>query len=344
MERLHGETLRDVMKSPPVSSDRIARIALQVLAALDAAHQASVVHRDLKPDNVFLEHTTAQRDIVKLLDFGVAKFIGEADEAVKLTRVGHAIGTPGFMSPEQAMGDPVDGRSDLYMLGATMFVALTGRGLYDGANEAELVKAILTHVPPLVSSLRPDVDPKLAGVIACALEKAPARRYASAIEMTQALARWAPGAQAQEPAHDTVRDPIIAPPPAPAMPARHVSGTPIAVAALIIGMLILGGGVVNYVRMRSTARAASAATTVTSPALVRVTPEPVRDIEPLSPPSAVASTAPLPSSSAHASAFAPSTKEPPECVAARTMKAQGQERQAAQLALRCIRKGGAPPF
>ncbi|HEX4513601.1 MAG TPA: serine/threonine-protein kinase, partial [Polyangiaceae bacterium] len=132
MEKLTGETLRDVMKrGDRVSGERMARIAMQVLAGLDAAHRAKVVHRDIKPDNVFLERTTAQRDIVKLLDFGVSKLLDEADDAIKLTRVGHAIGTPSFMAPEQALGDKVDGRADLYALGATMFLVLTGKKIYE---------------------------------------------------------------------------------------------------------------------------------------------------------------------------------------------------------------------
>jgi serine/threonine-protein kinase len=104
MELLHGENLRDLLKRaqllPP---ERVAYIAVQVLSALEAAHRASVVHRDIKPDNIFLERTDVQVDIVKVLDFGVAKLLGRDD--MKLTREGLVVGTLSYMAPEQALGD-----------------------------------------------------------------------------------------------------------------------------------------------------------------------------------------------------------------------------------------------
>ncbi|HEY2368818.1 MAG TPA: serine/threonine-protein kinase, partial [Polyangiaceae bacterium] len=215
MEKLTGETLRDVMKrGDRVSGERMARIAMQVLAGLDAAHRAKVVHRDIKPDNVFLERTTAQRDIVKLLDFGVSKLLDEADDAIKLTRVGHAIGTPSFMAPEQALGDKVDGRADLYALGATMFLVLTGKKIYEVREAADLVRTIMTTVPPLVTTLRPDVHPDLSRVIACALEKNASARYANAMEMTRALSPFGktqnPVTEALESSiHDTHPEPVV---------------------------------------------------------------------------------------------------------------------------------------
>ncbi len=370
MERLYGETLRDAMKKTPLlSGRRVAAIAIQVLSALDAAHKAQVVHRDIKPDNVFLEHTTAQRDIVKLLDFGVAKFSGEADGAKKLTRLGHAIGTPAFMSPEQALSDAVDGRSDLYALGATMYVALTGRKLYDVSDLHDLVGAIVRHVPAPVTSHRSDVDPALAGVIARALEKNPSARFASALDMAKALAPFAQGAIPQatlqsaqvEAPHDTVRDPAppvprtapmpmpvpmpmrAAPPRAPAP--RDQTGLAITLSAALIGAGLLVAGLIAI-----TTTAATRAEAPGSPPqpLIRPDPSPVQaqplqEIAPLATPSVTATVPPPLETATTASALVAPT-EPRECPAARLMKAQGRERQAAQLALLCIRKGGSPPF
>ena len=135
---------------------------MQVLSALDAAHKAKVVHRDIKPDNIFLEHTTAQRDIVKLLDFGVAKFLGESDEAVKLTRFGHAIGTPSFMAPEQAVGDKRRrARGSLRARRDDVHGAHREEDLRGARGAPTSSRTIMTTVPPLVTSLRPDVDPDL---------------------------------------------------------------------------------------------------------------------------------------------------------------------------------------
>ena len=152
MELLHGESLRDLMRrSVCLEPSRVAYIAVQVLSALEAAHRANVVHRDIKPDNIFLERTSVQADIVKVLDFGVAKLLAEGDGSPKLTRSGLVVGTLASMSPEQALGDPVDGRADLYSLAAVMYLALAGRKPFDGATTAALLRGIL-NVRPCRSS------------------------------------------------------------------------------------------------------------------------------------------------------------------------------------------------
>jgi serine/threonine protein kinase len=270
MERLRGETLREVMKrTPTLPVDRVVRIAMQMLSALDAAHRANVVHRDIKPDNVFLEHTTAQKDLVKLLDFGVAKLLGQEDEAIKLTRQGHAIGTPAFMAPEQAVGDPIDGRADLYGVGATIYQALTGRKPHAASNLADLMVELVSRTPAPVASLRPDVDAALSRVIDRALAKKPGDRFASARDMERALAPFANASaephavntlvSPQGPAHDTVPDPVVRtaplpykapaapvePPPALQPPPR-ASQDPVRVAiwaaAVVVTLVIAGAG------------------------------------------------------------------------------------------------------
>jgi serine/threonine-protein kinase len=171
-------------------AERVAYIAVQVLSALEAAHRANVVHRDIKPDNIFLERTDVQADIVKVLDFGVAKLLGR-DEGMKLTKSGLVVGTLSYMAPEQALGDPIDGRADLYSLAATMYLALTGRKPFDGATTAALLKKIMHEVPPSASMLRPEVPEKLAAVFDRALSKRPEERFGSAAEMARALAPFA---------------------------------------------------------------------------------------------------------------------------------------------------------
>jgi len=389
MERLTGETLRDVMKRGSISGERMARIALQVLAGLDASHNAKVVHRDIKPDNIFLEKTTAQRDIVKLLDFGVSKFLGESDEAIKLTRMGHAIGTPSFHGDRAAVGDSVDGRADLYALGATMFMALTGKKIYEVREASDLVRTIMTTVPPLVSTLRPDVSPDLSRVIACALEKNRSARYTNAIEMTRALSPFGKiPTSINEPiesVNDTQRDPdpavpttapmiqqhprvVIVPVEAPVRPIPTQSAAPLVAVALLLAALILVGGGLGFAYSQGyVGKSESPARVTRSPEAV-VTPLPMTgEIATLTP--AVTESAPdtmasamavpttthvtmptyvpepthVPTATAPPASLMP-TAQPPECAAARMMKAQGQDRQASQLALKCMRKGGSPPF
>ncbi len=192
MERLRGENLRDVLKkTPQLAPQRVAYIAMQVLSALEAAHRANVVHRDIKPDNIFLERTSVQADIVKVLDFGVAKLLGAEDSSGKLTRAGLVVGTLAYMSPEQASGDPVDGRADLYALGAVMYVALAGRKPFEGTSTATLLQAIMTQAPVPIAAIRQDVDIALSNIIDRALAKRPTDRFASAAEMAKAMSRFA---------------------------------------------------------------------------------------------------------------------------------------------------------
>ena len=191
MELLHGENLRDLLKRAQVlAPERACYIAVQVLSALEAAHRANVVHRDIKPDNIFLERTDVQADIVKVLDFGVAKLLGR-DEGMKLTKSGLVVGTLSYMAPEQALGDPVDGRADLYSLAATMYLSLTGRKPFDGSTTAALLKKIMNEVPPSASRLRPEIPEKLSAVFDRALAKRPEDRFASAADMARALAPFA---------------------------------------------------------------------------------------------------------------------------------------------------------
>ncbi len=222
MELLQGESLRDLLKrSPRLPPERVAYIAMQMLSALGAAHKASIVHRDVKPDNVFLSRTSVQADIVKVLDFGVAKLLGGEDKD-KLTRSGFVVGTLSYMAPEQACGDPVDGRADLYSVGACMYFALAGRKPFDQPTTPALLKAILTEKPVPLAVVRQDIDTGLAAIVDRALSKPPQERFTSPEEMAEALAPFArPTSLEGAPTASA----------APTRPAPHAGGTPTAATA-----------------------------------------------------------------------------------------------------------------
>src|SRR5438093_5104057 len=174
-----GETLRDRVERAGPLPPRLATKLLQEVAwALGAAHQRGVIHRDVKPDNIMIERAT-ERAVVT--DFGIAlgRRAGAAESGGSVT------GTARYMSPEQACGEPVDARSDLYSLGATFFYALTGRAPFEAAN----VPAILTkHVyepAPLVQALRPEVPAKLGAVVDRLLRKAPPERFQTADDLAR---------------------------------------------------------------------------------------------------------------------------------------------------------------
>ena len=190
MERLHGEPLGDaIAKEGRFTGERAAFVASQVLSALSAAHAANVVHRDLKPDNVFLTIMSGLRDIVKLLDFGVAKLMNARNNE-KLTQTGSVLGTPAYMAPEQARGASVDHRSDIYAVGCMMYEALTGRAPFVADNYNALLFEIQKTTPTPLDVLRPDLDPALASVVRRAMAKSPSERFQTADAMEAALALW----------------------------------------------------------------------------------------------------------------------------------------------------------
>jgi serine/threonine protein kinase len=140
-------------------------ILSEVAEALAFAHALDVVHRDLKPDNIFVQHGHAI-----LADFGIARAVEQAARGTpgeRLTRTGAGIGTPGYMSPEQLAGDPnVDGRTDIYAFGVVAYEMLTGRSSFAGTSAAKLIVAHMTEIPELVTTHRPDAPPELAQIIA----------------------------------------------------------------------------------------------------------------------------------------------------------------------------------
>ena len=154
MELLAGESLFDRLRRegtlPPV---RAVGLLFQVCAGLQAAHAMGVVHRDLKPENVFLARTPGGREVVKLLDFGIAKFArGPGDGA---TQVGVVVGTPEYLSPEQAMGLPVDGRADLYTVGLIAFRMLTGRHPFPAESARDLLLQQASSPVPALAEASP---------------------------------------------------------------------------------------------------------------------------------------------------------------------------------------------
>ena len=170
MGYVDGETLRERVERAGPLSPRLAMKLLQEVAwALAYAHQRGLIHRDVKPDNIMIERAS-ERALVT--DFGIALGKGEGE-----SRGGVVIGTARYMSPEQACGEPVDARSDLYSLGATFFFALTGRAPFAGRTPPAILAKQVAEPAPLVQAVRPEVPAKLAAVIDRCLEKLPAKRF-----------------------------------------------------------------------------------------------------------------------------------------------------------------------
>jgi serine/threonine-protein kinase len=153
------------------------------------AHAAGLVHRDLKPGNVIVAALGGQRDVAKLLDFGLVQDLS-ADATDRLTQTGTVLGTPAYMSPEQAAGESaLDARSDVYSLGAVAFFALSSRPLFQGKTLGQLLAAHRSEPPPALTGLRPDVPTDLAAVVARCLAKDPHDRFQSAADLDRALAQ-----------------------------------------------------------------------------------------------------------------------------------------------------------
>ncbi|MEO6952120.1 MAG: protein kinase [Polyangia bacterium] len=193
MELLRGRTLAQLVRDEgPLPPARLSDLLGQALAALDEAHEAGIIHRDFKPENIFIETLRSGREHVKVLDFGIAKLRGETDAA--LTSAGLVCGTPDYMSPEQIRGLELDPRSDVYAAGVVMYEALTGRRLHEGVTALiDVLQAHLNLTPAPFLQRRPDlqISPLVEKVCMRALSKDVALRYASASELRTALERAA---------------------------------------------------------------------------------------------------------------------------------------------------------
>ncbi|HEY2368833.1 MAG TPA: protein kinase, partial [Polyangiaceae bacterium] len=193
MERLVGESLGELLeREPMVDATRAVRIAEQTLSALAAAHEAGLVHRDVKPDNIFLCRTDTNAEIVKLLDFGVAKAM-EAQPHGKLTSTGAIVGTLVYMAPEQARGEPIDARADVYALGACLYHMLAGQPPFPAVNAARLLSAVCNESPTPLGAMRPDLDGGIVGIVARAMARDANHRFMSARAMMGAIGAYLRG-------------------------------------------------------------------------------------------------------------------------------------------------------
>lgn len=185
-EFIEGESLGHRLQSGPLPLHEVLNIGVQIASALDAAHRAGIVHRDIKPDNIMLRHD----HLVKVVDFGVAKLnepeITQLDADIltaALTTPGALVGTARYMSPEQARALPVDGRSDIWSLGVVLYEMVAGHPPFDGKTMSDVIVAVLTRKPPPFSTYRDDVPAELERIITRVLRKNENERYQSVKEL-----------------------------------------------------------------------------------------------------------------------------------------------------------------
>jgi serine/threonine protein kinase len=188
MEYVEGDTLRErIARRDPFPAKTVARIGTQLASALARAHEAGILHRDLKPDNIML----SQDGYTKILDFGLAK-LAEGEPGVEATESaatlsctgeGWILGSPMYMSPEQARGSSVDSRSDLFSLGSVLYELATGRTPFAGESMIDVLHAVIHDVPPAIRQLVPDTSAELERVLTKCLEKDPSDRYQHADDL-----------------------------------------------------------------------------------------------------------------------------------------------------------------
>ena len=175
MEFVEGQTLAQTLTDGPLSVEQVVEIGLQVCSALSRAHEKNIIHRDIKPENIMMTRTGS----VKVMDFGIAKFLDTAT----LTKEGEILGTVAYMSPQQAVGDEIDFRSDIFSVGTVLYELLTGKLPFTGEQPIAIVYSLLNEEPLRIRELREGIAPELEQIIFKALRKDPRERYQDVSQM-----------------------------------------------------------------------------------------------------------------------------------------------------------------
>jgi serine/threonine-protein kinase len=194
MEYLRGETLKDhFARLAPLAPRVLFPLVEQLLAGLAAAHDVGIVHRDIKPDNVYLAERGDERPLVKILDFGISKFRDSGSNALA-SRTGIVLGTPHYMAPEQARGlRDVDRRADVFSVGVVLYEGLSGKRPFSAPNVNQLLFSIALDDAPRLDSVMPDIDPDVATIVARATARSLEQRYQSARQLADDLRAWQRG-------------------------------------------------------------------------------------------------------------------------------------------------------
>jgi serine/threonine protein kinase len=221
LEYVAGIDLRTLLNSGALPKDRAVRIVRQIAAAVSAAHAVGVIHRDLKPENVMVVDHEGDRDFVKVLDFGIAKLDsfgpsqttpGSSSGPAPLTKIGSIFGTPDYMSPEQALGQAVDPRTDLYSLGVIFYELVTGERLFKGGAVTLMRSHVLEQAPPLPPIVSSELGLELEAIIQKLLQKSPDDRFGSAAELIAALDSAGLDAASPNEVAKTAAFPLVVPP------------------------------------------------------------------------------------------------------------------------------------
>jgi serine/threonine-protein kinase len=253
MDYLKGISLADVIKKDGhVGVDRSIRIFVQACRALEHAHREKVIHRDMKPGNIMLVETDDEREFVKVVDFGVAKLIGDGEDAEsqRLTQTGEVCGSPVYMSPEQCEGRKLGPYSDIYSMGVVLYEALTGRLPLLGKTMVETMQKHLSEIPPPFGEIRPDlyIPERLESVVLKAMAKDPASRHQSMAELERDLEVAVPKSRTTIQPGDSFQLPSR---PAKKPPVPVKRKRPDLVAAVVVLLVVTIGGTLAWFAIKN---------------------------------------------------------------------------------------------